>query len=284
MMKVLVDYPSEEEEFVIVERVTGDAGDVSAVASTEPARRAAARMPQGLRRPVADAVRGQARQRDAPARTRYELADIAKYLTFGASPRATIGLIEGARALAFLRGRSYALPEDVIDLVADVLRHRLVLSYEALADGLDADADRAARDEARSRCPTSRWRPSNGRWPQPMRRSAATEQRRGAAAPARMDRDPPPRRPAAGRLPHAVARRRARPRRPARVPAPRRRPPHRLERDRAAAAAVCAPVHRGPRDHRLVPARPVGAASTSARTDAPSAPSRASSSPCSRAC
>jgi MoxR-like ATPase len=71
---------------------------------------------------------------------RYELADIAKFLTFGASPRATIGLIEGARALAFMRGRSYALPEDMTGLVGDVLRHRLVLSYEALAEGIDADA------------------------------------------------------------------------------------------------------------------------------------------------
>ncbi|MFN9153962.1 MAG: AAA family ATPase, partial [bacterium] len=58
---------------------------------------------------------------------------------FGASPRATIGLIEGGRALAFMRGRDYVLPEDVIDLVPDVLRHRLTLSYEALADGVSAD-------------------------------------------------------------------------------------------------------------------------------------------------
>jgi MoxR-like ATPase len=70
---------------------------------------------------------------------RYDLGDIAKYLTYGASPRATIGLIEGARALAFMRGRGYALPEDMTGLVADVFRHRLVLSYEALADGLTAD-------------------------------------------------------------------------------------------------------------------------------------------------
>ena len=58
----------------------------------------------------------------------------------GASPRATIALIEGARALAFLRGRPYALPQDLIDLVPDVLRHRLVLTYEALSDGMTADA------------------------------------------------------------------------------------------------------------------------------------------------
>ena len=70
---------------------------------------------------------------------RFGLPDLARYLTFGASPRATIGLIEGARALAFLRGRGYALPQDVVDLVPDVLRHRLVLSYEALSEGLSAD-------------------------------------------------------------------------------------------------------------------------------------------------
>jgi MoxR-like ATPase len=68
------------------------------------------------------------------------LPDLAPLLSYGASPRATINLIEGARALAMLRGRSYALPEDLLDLVPDVLRHRLVLSYEALAAGLSADA------------------------------------------------------------------------------------------------------------------------------------------------
>jgi len=62
-----------------------------------------------------------------------------KYIMYGASPRASIHLIECARSLAFLRGRDYALPEDVVDLVADVLRHRLVLSYEALAEGLTPD-------------------------------------------------------------------------------------------------------------------------------------------------
>ena len=70
---------------------------------------------------------------------RYGVADFGKYVTFGASPRASIHLIEGARALAFLRGRDYVLPDDVSDLAPDVLRHRLVLSYEALADGLTPD-------------------------------------------------------------------------------------------------------------------------------------------------
>jgi len=62
-----------------------------------------------------------------------------KYLTYGASPRASIHMIECARALAFLRGRDYALPQDVVDMVPDVVRHRLVLSYEALSDALTPD-------------------------------------------------------------------------------------------------------------------------------------------------
>ncbi|HKJ73844.1 MAG TPA: ATPase, partial [Alphaproteobacteria bacterium] len=70
---------------------------------------------------------------------RLGLGDISNYLTYGASPRATINLIETARALAFLRGRDYVLPEDVTDMAPDVLRHRLVLSYEALADSISAD-------------------------------------------------------------------------------------------------------------------------------------------------
>ena len=70
---------------------------------------------------------------------RYGIKDLARYLTYGASPRATIHLIEGARALAFLRGRAYVLPEDVADLAPDVFRHRLSLSYEALAEALSAD-------------------------------------------------------------------------------------------------------------------------------------------------
>jgi MoxR-like ATPase len=140
MMKVLVGYPSEEEEFVIVERVTGLAeSGVAAVATTEQLG-ALQRECRGVYvEPslIQHAVRLAAATRD-PAR--YGLEELARYLSFGASPRAPIHLIEGARALAALRGRTYALPEDVTDLVADVFRHRLVLTYEALAEGTTADA------------------------------------------------------------------------------------------------------------------------------------------------
>jgi MoxR-like ATPase len=138
MMKVLVDYPSEEEEFVIAQRVTGTAATVSAVASMGQL----AELQQECRKVYVDPSLMQYAVKLVSATRRpdrYDLTDMAKYLTFGASPRATIGLIEGARALAFMRGRSYALPEDMTGLVPDVLRHRLVLSYEALAEGLNAD-------------------------------------------------------------------------------------------------------------------------------------------------
>ncbi len=65
------------------------------------------------------------------------LADLAGHIAYGASPRASLGLIAAGRALALLRGRDYALPQDVFDVAPDVLRHRLVLSYEALADGVE---------------------------------------------------------------------------------------------------------------------------------------------------
>jgi MoxR-like ATPase len=139
MMKVLVDYPSEEEEFVIAQRVTGPATAVSAVASMGQL----AELQQECRKVYVDPSLMQYAVKLVSATRRpdrYGLADQAKYLSYGASPRATIGLIEGARALAFMRGRGYALPEDMTVLVGDVLRHRLVLSYEALADGLTADA------------------------------------------------------------------------------------------------------------------------------------------------
>ena len=138
MMKVLVGYPSEDEEFVIVERVTGPAVEVASVATTEQL----AQLQRECRNAYVDpalityAVKLVGATRE-PAKA--GLKELAKYVAFGASPRATICLIEGAKALAFLRGRAYALPEDLLDLAGDVLRHRISLTYEALADGITAD-------------------------------------------------------------------------------------------------------------------------------------------------
>jgi MoxR-like ATPase len=138
MMKVLVDYPTEEEEFVIAQRVTGPLVNVATVASMGQL----AELQQECRKVYVDPSLMQYAVKLVSATRRpdrFGLPELAKYLTFGASPRATIGMIEGARALAFMRGRSYALPEDMTGLIGDVLRHRLVLSYEALADGLNAE-------------------------------------------------------------------------------------------------------------------------------------------------
>jgi len=138
MMKVLVGYPTEDEEFVIVERVTGTPIDVAAVATTDQL----AQLQRECRSAYVDpalityAVKLVAATRE-PAKV--GLKDLGKYVAFGASPRATICLIEGAKALAFLRGRTYVLPEDLLDLTGDVMRHRISLTYEALADGISAD-------------------------------------------------------------------------------------------------------------------------------------------------
>src|SRR5689334_5923106 len=138
MMKVLVGYPNEDEEFVIVERVTGTENMVSAVTTTEEL----ASIQRKCRDVYVDpslikyGVKLAAATRD-PAK--HGLADLAKFISFGVSPRAPIHLIEGARALAFLRSRDYVLPQDVIDLIPDVFRHRLVLTYEALAEGMTPD-------------------------------------------------------------------------------------------------------------------------------------------------
>jgi MoxR-like ATPase len=138
MMKVLVGYPSEEEEFVIVERVTGAENAIAAVSSTEELAAAQRECRSVYVDPslIKFAVKLAAATRDPAA---HGLPELAKFLSFGVSPRGPIHLVEGARALAQLRGRRYVLPQDVVDLVADVFRHRLVLTYEALAEGVSAD-------------------------------------------------------------------------------------------------------------------------------------------------
>jgi MoxR-like ATPase len=139
MMKVLVGYPSEEEEFVIAQRVTGARVQVTPVVTTADIARLQALCREVYLDPalMQYAVRLVSATRDPE---KVGLKDLRALLTYGASPRATINLVEGARALALLRGRDYVLPQDMIDLVPDVLRHRLVLSYEALSQSVSADS------------------------------------------------------------------------------------------------------------------------------------------------
>jgi MoxR-like ATPase len=138
MMKVLVGYPTEEEEFVVVSRVTGLMQVVSRVTTTDQLIALQKRSRSLFVDPslIQFAVKVVSATRDP---SRAGLSDTGRLILYGASPRATIGMIEAGRALAFLRGRDYVLPEDVIDVTADVLRHRIVLSYEALSEGVSAD-------------------------------------------------------------------------------------------------------------------------------------------------
>jgi MoxR-like ATPase len=138
MLKVLVSYPSQTEEFVIVERMTGALQAVQQVIDTEQllALQQAADATYVDPALIEYSVRLVTATREP--RT-VGLAELGPLISYGASPRASINLILGARALAFVRGRSYALPQEVRDLARDVIRHRLVLSYEALADNVSPD-------------------------------------------------------------------------------------------------------------------------------------------------
>jgi MoxR-like ATPase len=138
MLKVLVDYPNDREEMVIVQRMTGSVPEPRQIITTadlmELQKQAdnvyvdpelmeyAVRLVGATRRPA-----------------EYGLSAIERYISFGASPRASINLILGARALALTRGRDYAVSPDIMELAPDVLRHRVVLSYEALADRITPD-------------------------------------------------------------------------------------------------------------------------------------------------
>jgi MoxR-like ATPase len=126
MLKVLVGYPDTTEEFVIVERMTGVLQAVQKVLSTEQLLG----LQQEADRVFVDpalieyAVRMVTSTRKPKE---CDLEELERYILFGASPRASINLILTARALAFVRGRNYVLPQDVLDMALDVIRHRLVL-------------------------------------------------------------------------------------------------------------------------------------------------------------
>ena len=138
MLKVLVGYPSPTEEYAIVERMTGRLEVVAQVLGTAELvalQRAAdsvyvdpAMYDYAVRLAVATRTPG-----------RFGMPELSRFITYGASPRASINLILTARALAYLRGREYVMPQDVIDMAPDVMRHRLVLSYEALSEDVSSD-------------------------------------------------------------------------------------------------------------------------------------------------
>ncbi|MDO8562529.1 MAG: MoxR family ATPase [Candidatus Limnocylindria bacterium] len=138
MLKVLIGYPSEVDEFVVVQRMTGVLQPVVPVLTADRLLELQREVDQVYVDPslMEFAVRVVTATRQ-PAD--FGLPELAKYVTFGASPRASINLVLTARALAFMRGRTYVFAQDVLDMALDVIRHRLVLSYEALSDGVSAD-------------------------------------------------------------------------------------------------------------------------------------------------
>jgi MoxR-like ATPase len=138
MMKVLVSYPSSAEEHAIVDRALRPADPIRAMLTPEDLTR----MQERVQQLYVDPAITEYAVRLVTATRLLGLAgldEMKRYLTYGASPRASIALVVGGRALAFLRGRDYVLPYDVSELAPDVLRHRVVLSYEALADDVSAD-------------------------------------------------------------------------------------------------------------------------------------------------
>ncbi len=139
MMKVLITYPSEMDEFVVVERMTGPLATVQPVLTTEQLFGLQLETDKVFVDPVLmEYVVRLVTATRSPKE--YGVQDIAKYITYGASPRASINIVLTARALAFMRGRSYVLAQDISDMAVDVLRHRIVLSYEALSDDVTSDS------------------------------------------------------------------------------------------------------------------------------------------------
>ena len=139
MLKVLVDYPSRPEEKQILERfVLDEPQEVSQVASPDDilAAREAVRgvhLEDRLRDYIVHVVYA---TRDPES---YRLADLRPYIAYGASPRASIFLAQAARAHAFLRGRGYVTPDDVKAIALDVLRHRVIVTYEAEAEEVSSE-------------------------------------------------------------------------------------------------------------------------------------------------
>jgi MoxR-like ATPase len=139
LMKVLVGYPTDREEHEIVHRVSVKPPEIHELLSVEQWQELQTATSEVF---VHDAIIDYAVRIVAATRrpAEFGLGDLADYISYGASPRATLGLVAAARAMALMRGRTYAHPHDVYAIATDVLRHRLVLSYDALAADVSVEA------------------------------------------------------------------------------------------------------------------------------------------------
>ena len=138
LMKVNVDYPTVEEEREIIYRIGSEPPVAEPVMTVDELL---ALQKQASKVFVHHALVDYVVRLVFATRTPKDLGldDVADWITYGASPRASLGIIAAGRGLALVRGRDYLLPQDVLDIASDVLRHRLVLSYDALADSVPAD-------------------------------------------------------------------------------------------------------------------------------------------------
>ncbi|GIL26460.1 MoxR-like ATPase [Actinocatenispora comari] len=183
LLKIQVGYPTDVEEREIVYRVGVSTPEPTAVFSTSDLIGLQAKADEVF---VHNALVDYAVRLVLSTRTpaEYGMPDVAGLVQYGASPRASLGIVRAARALALLRGRDYALPADIQDIAPDILRHRLVLSYDALADGIPAEqivdrvlatvplptvAPRQNADAPASAAPSSGTPQPAGAWPQPGR-------------------------------------------------------------------------------------------------------------------
>ena len=139
LLKARVDYPKKEEERQILDRmISGEAPSVSRLLKADAVRRLESRVREiyldgRIRDYIVALVTATRRPKEVG------LADLGPLVAFGASPRATLAFSEAARAVAFLRGRGYVVPEDVKEIAKDVLRHRILLTYEAEAENVTTE-------------------------------------------------------------------------------------------------------------------------------------------------
>jgi len=137
MLKLYVDYPSKAEELEVMRRMadTNFVGDVQTVLGVEEIAAIGklinqVNISESLEQYIIELIFATRRPQD------YGMKDAVSYIQFGASPRATINLARAAKAMAFMAGRDYVLPEDIKEIAPDVLNHRIILTYEAEADGI----------------------------------------------------------------------------------------------------------------------------------------------------
>jgi MoxR-like ATPase len=139
MLKILVDYPRHDEELTVIQRSLVAPPELAQLLSIEDLRGVQASVREiyvdpGLVSYALELATATRRPGDVG------LPELARFISFGASPRGPISLIHAARGLAVVRGRDYVLVQDLQELIKDALRHRLVLSYEALAEGRSPDS------------------------------------------------------------------------------------------------------------------------------------------------